>query len=165
MPFTPFHWGPPSWMGLLFFHLFHLPTLLIASVIVDVEPFLVVVFDLNYRLHGYLHTFLGGTVVAVLLTVVMYLLRNPIDKLMRAFKLGQTTTLAQVLWTSLFGVYLHILLDAPLYKDIQPFYPFTSNPLYGVVSGSTVYWFCGISLIGGVVLYIWRFINLRRADL
>jgi membrane-bound metal-dependent hydrolase YbcI (DUF457 family) len=162
MPLTPFHLGPSSWIGLLFFRLFHLPTLIVASVIVDIEPFLVIAFDLDYPLHGYLHTFLGGTVVAILLAIVMYLLRNPTRRLMEAFKLAQTTTFSVILWTALFGVYLHILLDAPLYKDIQPFYPLNENPLYGILSGSTIYLFCGISFLIGLIFYILKMIVVWR---
>ncbi|MCK5333900.1 MAG: hypothetical protein KAJ24_05270, partial [Candidatus Aenigmarchaeota archaeon] len=48
----------------------------------------------------------------------------------------------------------HILLDAPLYADIRPFYPFQSNPLYGLFSAGHIYTFTGISFIIGVAAYV-----------
>jgi len=61
MPFTLFHLGP----GLLLLTYVDFPTFLVASVIVDIEPFLVLTLDLNYPLHGFLHPFLGGEVLSV----------------------------------------------------------------------------------------------------
>ena len=60
MPLTPFHWGPSSWIGIIFFKIFDFPTLFVSSVIVDIEPLCVILFNLNYPLHGFFHSFLGG---------------------------------------------------------------------------------------------------------
>ncbi|MGC9345425.1 MAG: hydrolase, partial [Candidatus Bathyarchaeales archaeon] len=46
MPFTPFHLGPVLLFGLALSTVLDLSTLLIASVIPDVEPFCVLLFDL-----------------------------------------------------------------------------------------------------------------------
>ena len=46
MPFTPFHLGPGLLLGLLLLSYVDLPTFLLASVIVDVEPFLALYFNL-----------------------------------------------------------------------------------------------------------------------
>ena len=67
MPFTPFHLGPALGLGLPLRRYMHVPTFIVASVILDVEPFLVLQFGLNYPLHGYLHTFLASLFVGFLL--------------------------------------------------------------------------------------------------
>ncbi|NOQ38614.1 hypothetical protein GQ472_07065, partial [archaeon] len=64
MPFTPFHLGPALFLGLVFFRYLNLPAFLIANVIVDVEPFVVLLFGLDYPLHGFFHSFLGGSLIA-----------------------------------------------------------------------------------------------------
>ncbi len=110
MPFTPLHWGPSSWIGLLLIKVFDFPTLLVASVIVDIEPFCVFVFNAPWELHGFLHTFLGGSIVAILTAIILYFLREPIRKVMTVFKLAQYSSFEKILWTSFFGVYLHLLL-------------------------------------------------------
>ncbi|KKN18678.1 hypothetical protein LCGC14_0953460 [marine sediment metagenome] len=89
MPFTLYHFGPGLLIGLIFLSFIDLPTFLIASLIVDIEPFLVLFFNLNYPLHGFFHSFLGGTIIALILTVIMIKIREfftPIMSLIRLIK-------------------------------------------------------------------------------
>lgn len=164
MPFTPFHLGPGLFVGLLFLGFVDFPTFLVASVIVDVEPFLVLVFNLNYSLHGFFHSFLGGTLVAVPLALVMYRIRDRLSPLLSFFKLEQKISFKRVLAAALAGIYIHILLDARGYMDIQPFYPSAYNPLLttGISAGLDSYIFCIASFFGAAIIYgirlalIWR---------
>jgi len=89
MPFTSFHWGQGLLFGLLLLSYVDLPTLLVSSVITDVEPFAVLTLNLQYPLHGYLHTFLGGTIVAFLLALVMSRVRGTLLPLMSFFSLNR----------------------------------------------------------------------------
>ncbi len=164
MPFTPYHWGPSSWIGLFLFRIFDFPTLLIASVIIDIEPFCVIVFNASWPLHGFFHSFLGGSILAVFTAVVMYLLRNQLKKITAVFKLAQNSSFKKILWTSFFGVYFHIILDAPLYTDIKPFYPLQTNPLYGIFSSQHIYLFCSLSFIIGILIYLIRLSIVKRKN-
>lgn len=60
MPFTPFHLGPAIFFGMLLRRNMHMPTFIVANVILDVEPLLVLILGLKYPLHGYFHTFIIG---------------------------------------------------------------------------------------------------------
>lgn len=165
MPFTPFHLGPGLLFGLLFLSYIDFPTFLLANVIVDVEPFLVLYFNLQYPLHGFLHSFLGGTLIAFLLAIVMSKLRNSFSPLMSFFRLEQKTSFKSILLASLFGIYLHILLDSRLYQDIKPFYPFDFNPFLSrsmFIVFFEIYGLCILSFIGGGVIYIIKLFTLRR---
>ena len=165
MPFTPFHLGPGLLFGLLFLSYIDFPTFLLANVIVDVEPFLVLYFNLQYSLHGFLHSFLGGTLIAFLLAIVMSKLRNSFSPLMSFFRLEQKTSFKSILLASLFGIYLHILLDSRLYQDIKPFYPFDFNPFLSrsmFIGFFEIYGLCILSFIGGGVIYIIKLFTLRR---
>ena len=124
MPFTPFHLGPGLFLGLLLLRFLDFPTFLIANVIVDVEPLLVLVCGLDYPLHGFFHSFLGGTVVALVLTLVMNRIREAVSPLLAFLRLEQRSSLTSIFCASMSGVYLHILLDARMYGDIRPLYPF-----------------------------------------
>ena len=154
MPFTPFHWGPSSWIGLLLFKIFDFSTLLIASVIVDFEPFCVFVFNAPWLLHGFLHIFLGGSIAAILTAIILYLLKGKIKKIMAVFKLAQDSSFKKILWTSFFGVYFHLLLDSFLYREMKPFYPFEGNPFLGLFSPQQVYLFCSLSFLVGILFYL-----------
>jgi len=161
MPYTPFHLGPALFIGLLLFPILDLPTFIIANVIVDIEPFLVILFQLDYPLHGYFHSYLGGTIIAVILAVVMFLIKDYMQVVMNVFKLYQKSSFKQILSTSLLGVYLHISLDSPLYLDIKPFWPLDFNPLYGVGSGFEIYGICSICFLIAFILYVYRLIKMR----
>jgi len=141
LPFTPFHLGPGLLFGLLLFNYLDLPTFLVASVIIDIEPLLALSLNLNYPPHGYLHTFMGGTIIALLLATVMSRVRGALAPLMSLFTLEQRTSFKGIVLASLSGIFSHILLDSPLYSDIRPFYPLESNPLRSLnmftASGST----------------------------
>ncbi|MCX6658785.1 MAG: hydrolase [Candidatus Bathyarchaeota archaeon] len=158
MPFTPFHWGPGLLFGLLLLSYVDLPTLLVSSVVIDVEPFVVLALNLRYPLHGYLHTFVGGTIVAFLLALVMSRVRGTLLPLMSFLRLEQKTSFKSIVIASLFGIYLHILLDSPLYPDIRPFYPLQLNPLLGhsMFISFDIYTFCVLSFIGAAIVYAAR---------
>jgi hypothetical protein len=92
MPFTPFHLGPALLLGLLLLRFIDFPTFLIANVIVDVEPLLVLVFGLDYPLHGFFHSFLGGAIVALVLTLVINRIRETVSPLLAFFRLEQRSS-------------------------------------------------------------------------
>ena len=164
MPFTPFHWGPGLLFGLLLLGYMDLPTLFVSSVIVDVEPLLVLTLNLQYPLHGYLHTFLAGTILAFVLALAMIKIRGRLQPLMSFLKLPQKTSFKRIVLASLFGIYLHILLDSPLYPDIRPFYPLELNPLLGhsMFIGFDIYMLCVLAFIGAAITYTARLVSLRR---
>jgi membrane-bound metal-dependent hydrolase YbcI (DUF457 family) len=160
MPFTPYHFGPALFVGLLFLSFIDFPTFLVASVIVDVEPFLVLALNLNYPLHGFFHSFLGGTLVALPLALVMWQIRDTLSPLMSFFRLSQKVSFKRVLVAALSGIYIHILLDSRMYTDIQPFYPSTYNPFLttDVSAGLDSYIICIWSFLGAAIIYIIRLI-------
>ncbi|TXT54427.1 MAG: conserved membrane protein of unknown function [Promethearchaeota archaeon] len=154
MPFTPYHFGPGFMLGFIFFSVFDLLTFLIASVIVDIEPLFVMLFNLNYPLHGFLHSFLGGSILALPLSLIMYKIKPYFNPILEIFKLGQDVKLYKTILASFIGVYFHIFLDSFLYTDIQPFFPFDLNPLYNVLSSSVIYAFCEWSFFIAFFLYL-----------
>ena len=167
MPFTPLHLGPALFIGLIFLGFIDFPTFLVASVIVDVEPFLVLTLNLDYSLHGFFHSLLGGTLVAIPLALLMLRIRNKLTPLMSFFKLEQKISFPRILVASLSGIYIHILLDSRMYTDIQPFYPSSYNPLLtsGVLAGFDSYFICIWSFLGAAIIYILRlFIIWRKSE-
>ena len=164
MPLTPFHLGPALFFGFLLLNHLDFPTFVIANVIIDIEPLLVLAFNLNYRAHGFFHSFLGGTLAALLLIAFMSKVRDPLSPLLSFFKIERKSSLLTIFLASLSGIYLHILLDSRMHRDIQPFYPSDVNPFLNrsVAGGLDVYLFCvwcfiGAAIIYGVRLYLfWR---------
>ena len=152
-------------IGLLLFEFLDFPTFLIANVIVDLEPFLVILLGLDYPLHGFFHSFVGGTIVAVALSVVMFKSSNIIGKVMKFFRLDQKVTWKSIIAASLLGVYVHILLDTPLYPDIRPFYPLDLNPYFfsDMSIAISIYMFCIFSFLAGSIVYVVKLALQARA--
>ena len=161
MPFTPFHLGPGLLISLIFLSFIDIPTFLIASVIIDVEPFLVLIFHLNYPLHGFFHSFLGGFIVAVLLSMVMSKIRRYFTPLLTFFKIEQSISFKKILFSSTCAIFIHILLDSPIYLDIQPFFPFEFNPFYRstVMPGLIIYLLCAWCFVGAIFVYVIRLLQ------
>jgi hypothetical protein len=155
MPFTPYHLGPALIIGIIFIYYLDFPTLLVASVIVDIEPFNVLIFDLNYPLHGFFHSFLGGTITILPFSIIMFKIRPHINPITESFKIKQSSSFLNILAASIVGIYLHILLDAPIYSDIQPFFPLNYNPFLNTsdLAVDTIYLFCGYCFLAAFVLY------------
>ena len=164
MPFTPYHLGPGLLFGLLLLSFLDFPTFLIANVIIDIEPLLVMVFGLPYPLHGFFHSLLGGTLVAVPLAFVMHKIRNKLTPLLSVFKINQQVSFKKILAAALSGIYLHIFLDSLSYQDIQPFFPSSYNPFLntGILAGLAPITFCMWSFFVAVILYFAKLLLLWK---
>jgi len=55
------------------------------------------------------------------------------------------------------GALLHVLLDAPLYPEMHPFWPWMDNPFYGVITYDFTIGFClaGYLLAGVFYVALW----------
>jgi membrane-bound metal-dependent hydrolase YbcI (DUF457 family) len=157
LPFTPFHLGPALFFGLLLSTAFDLPTFLIANVLPDVEPFAVLFFNVSgYPLHGFFHSYIGATILAAILSFCMYFLRGFFGKVMRVFRLQQSSSLKKIVFTSFIGAYFHVFLDSFLYSEMMPFYPLQGNVFLAYGSYTIIYGFCGITALLGIALYLYK---------
>ena len=163
MPFTPFHLGPGLLIGLVLLKFIDFPTFIISSIIIDVEPLSVIIFNLDYPLHGFFHSFLGGTILALPLAIIMKQFRKYISPIMSFFKLEQEITFKKILAASLAGIYIHILFDSPIYTDIQPLYPLFINPFFRNTSlpGLLETMICAWCFIGALIFYVSRLIYYK----
>jgi hypothetical protein len=162
MPFTPFHFGVHATISLPLRKYIDIPTFILANIAVDIEPLLVILFRLNYPLHGFCHTFLIGAFIGIVLALIIFPFRKVIDKVVSSIKLEYKPALIKLILSGILGVWLHVLFDTPLYTDIKPFFPFQFNPLYNLVPASTVYWICRLAFIPAIILGVIVFIIERQ---
>ena len=155
MPFTPYHFGPALGLGLPLGKYGHLPTFIVANVIVDVEPFLVLVLGLRYPLHGYLHTYVSAFFLGIVVGSAMLLLEPYLSPLYRSLLLKTDKEMKRTpfVLAGISGIMLHVTLDSPLYSDIRPFYPLTANPLYDPAITPQVYGLCVWMGLIGILYY------------
>lgn len=154
MPNTILHFGINSDIAFFFRKYSDLPALILINVFINFESFLVILFNLKYPIHGYLHTFLIGSLVAIIGAVLLYSLRSHLKKIMSFLRLPYEPAFKKILISSLVGAWVHILLDAPLYADIKPLFPLKANPLYGLISEFKMNLICLALFIPAFILYI-----------
>jgi membrane-bound metal-dependent hydrolase YbcI (DUF457 family) len=135
---------------------------MLANVVIDFEPGVVLLFGLIYPAHGYCHTFLLGTLIGLVWGLLAYPARNPLGWLMKLFGLPYWTSLGKMVLSGVLGVWFHVLLDSFCWGDIRPFWPIGANPLYNLTGMNTVRLLCVVAYIPAVVLYIGVVIAHRR---
>ncbi len=164
MPFTPFHFGPSSFVALPLGKYIDFPVFVLANVVVDLEPLAVMVFDLDYPLHGYCHTLLIGSLVGGMWAVIAYSGKSIFQKLMGLLHLSYATNFGKMLVSAILGIWFHILIDALIHTDIRPFFPFEANPIYGIITKSTVYLICAISFIPALIFYAIGVVSFKKKE-
>jgi len=114
MPLTPLHLAA----GLPLHRRISITAFILINVLIDVEPATVMFFQmdsLGYPLHQWFHTLQGVTcLVGIVIFPGLF-----------------TSKRKRWCYGALFGGYSHLLLDALVHWDVQPFYPLIpGNPLY-----------------------------------
>lgn len=165
MPFTPYHFGPHACVSLPLHRYLDVPVFVGANIVVDVEPLLVMALNLSYPLHGYVHTLLIGGLVGFAWATVAYPLRHPIGKLMCLLRLPYAPTYVKMVVSGVLGAWLHVLFDAPLYRDIRPFYPAEANPLFQCLSPRVVYGICAACFVPALAMYVFRAFVAKRTGM
>lgn len=167
MPFTPYHFGPAVLVGILLFPFIDITTVMVASVILDLEPLAVILFDLPMPLHSFFHTYLAATIVAVFLSICIYPFRKYLNDFVSLFGLEQESSFRHILPASIIGTYSHVLLDSFLYPEMNPFFPLIGNPFVGILAGGFVYNLCLILGFVGFFVYLLRVllnIKVRKTE-
>ncbi len=123
MPFTPYHFGPSGFIGLVFRRWIDLPVFVLANVIVDVEVLVILIFQLDYPKHRYCHTLLVGAVVGALWGLSAYPLRGLFTKAMNRLRLPYRTSLLKMIVSGILGVWFHVLIDSLCHHDVLMFWP------------------------------------------
>ena len=156
MPFTTYHFGPALLLGVLLFPFLDVTTLMVASVVLDLEPLAVLVLGLPIPLHGFFHTYLGATIVALVLSAIIWPFRAYLNQFISLFGLHQKSNSRHIILASLIGTNFHVFLDSFLYMEMNPFYPLLGNPFLSLLTSSLVYTSCVLVAILGLIVYLIR---------
>ncbi|WP_455208372.1 DUF4184 family protein [Kaarinaea lacus] len=172
MPFTPLHMGPGLLIKSLLGSAFSLMIFGWCQILMDIQPLLVMITG-DGRLHGFSHTFLGSTGIAVVAVATGKPLVNWVifsktigfreeDK--KLFGLNSKIGWLVAIISSLIGSYSHVVLDAIMHSDVQPYYPFNlDNSYLYFVSIETLHSFCLYSgVVGLCILVLLRYIKIKH---
>jgi membrane-bound metal-dependent hydrolase YbcI (DUF457 family) len=156
LPFTPFHFGT----ALIIFAIgsFLDPfSLFIGSIVPDIEGItaLFLLPDSNLPLHGPLHSFTGALLLGIISGLIVFLF-------MKLIKLQEVNyTFIQIKFnmrnsiiSGLLGTFSHIILDGPLYPEMNLIYPIEGNFIYQIIPYSWPYMICIVgSILGSSILF------------
>jgi Domain of unknown function (DUF4184) len=161
MPFTPFHMGPGLAMKALAGRHFSLVVFGVSQVLIDLEP-LVRIIRGDAVLHGWTHTYVGATAIAVVAAILgrpvcQFLLDRwqPKPSWRWLAELGGDWRITQrAAYIAAFaGTYSHVLLDSLMHSDMRPWLPISdSNVLLYRVPFETVYVGCAWAGLIGAAL-------------
>jgi membrane-bound metal-dependent hydrolase YbcI (DUF457 family) len=152
MPFTPFHMGPGILIKALFQGSFSLIIFGWTQVIMDIQPLIVLISGQGH-LHGFTHTFIGSTIIAIISALsgkyFFDFFTNILDYQKR---LKINWKIAFI--SSFIGTYSHVILDGVMHSDVEPFYPFNdTNPFLGYINLNQLHIFCLYTGLIGSLLY------------
>jgi len=160
MPFTPFHMGPGIAIKALLQGSFSLMVFGWSQILMDLQPLLVLLTGEGH-LHGFSHTWVGATLLALVATLTGKYLSE-----IGLYVLGLNRQWqVRIAWwvaalSAFIGTFSHILLDSVMHADMVPGAPlFAGNPLLGRVSLSVLHQFCLYTgVLGGVLFWLvdWR---------
>jgi len=152
VPFTPYHFGPSGFVGLVFRKWIDLPVFLLANVVVDIE----VLFAEGWpqHRHWHWHTLLIGAVVGIVWAIAAYPLRNFFKKIMQLLRLPYKTGFWKMVFSGVLGVWFHVVIDSVYHYDVQVFWPVKTNPLFGLLPPQTIPLICTISFIAAIAFYM-----------
>ena len=154
MPFTPLHMGPGLVVKACMQSAFSLTVFGWSQILIDIQPLIVLLTDKG-ELHGFSHTYIGATFIAIVSALTGKYLGE------MGLRLIEMKSYNPINWRVAFvsafiGTYSHVFIDSIMHVDIEPFAPFTTNShFYGIVSIQTLHIFCVASgVISGIGFYL-----------
>lgn len=166
MPFTPYHFGPSGFIGLIFGKWIDLPVFVLANVVVDVEVLVIGALGLGWLIHRYCHTLLIGALVGALWGIAAYPLRHLFKRMMRVFYIPYKTSLRKMVISDILGVWLHVLIDQAYHFDVKIFWPSKKMWLWQMIHGhitkQQIEAICMLFFIAAFIVYILAVTVFRR---
>ena len=158
MPLTPFHLGPAFLIGIIFHRQINLASILLASTTIDIRAVYCFFFS-DCHLHGPLHTYLGATVFAIIIIIIIYAGKNKLKKISNKFKLEQSYSLKSIIIGAFIGTWSHVFLDSFMHFDITPFWPIVDNPFYKIINNDLNYEITIACFVLGTIAYFYKILK------
>ena len=178
MPFTPYHFGPSGFAGLLLRKWLDVPVFIAANVLVDIEVLADGFIQSGWPVHQlwHFHTLLIGGLAGAIFGAVVYSVkpfRRCSEKSMAFIGLPVKATLLSMVLAGLLGVWLHVCIDSFYHYDVQLFWPYPKNPVWRWIQRHSSSGFRGVQqqieliclifwglMAGLYLLLLWR--NLKK---
>lgn len=127
-----------------------------TQIVMDIQP-LIVLISGEGHLHGFTHTYIGATLIAIFAALTgKYLSEIGLKVLGMSKQHNSVSILWWVVFLSAFiGSFSHVLLDSIMHSDVEPFFPFIlDNQFLGLISVTALHKMCLYSgLVGAAIFY------------
>ncbi len=153
MPFTPYHFGPSGFVGLVFRKWLDIPVFVLANVIVDIEVLVIAALGLGWPKHRYAHTLLIGAIVGIIWAVAAYPARPLFQKLMKLLRIPYKTNFRKMLVSGVLGVWLHVLIDGIYHWDVRVFWPSNAKLLFNIIPHGWIKPICAAFFFAALIPY------------
>lgn len=166
MPFTPLHMGPGLLIKSLLQGSFSLMVFGWTQIVMDIQP-LIVLLTGEGHLHGFTHTLVGASLIAVFSALTGKYLSELGLVILRISADSPIRIAWWIAFLSAFiGSYSHVVLDSMMHADVEPFWPFNkANPMLSWSSAATVHRICLYTGLLGAAIYFalnWRLIQQQQ---
>lgn len=155
MPFTPIHMGPGILIKALLQGSFSLMVFGWSQIVMDIQPLLVMITGEGH-LHGFSHTYIGATILAIfsalsgkyLSEICLYILGMNMESKIKI------SWIISIL-SAFIGTFSHVLIDSIIHSDMKPLYPLIeNNNLLGLISIEALHKACLYSgIVGGFTYF------------
>jgi membrane-bound metal-dependent hydrolase YbcI (DUF457 family) len=161
MPFTPYHFGPNGFVGLVFKRWLDLPAFVLVNVAIDVEVLLRIKHTTGPLTHWnfahqvfHFHTLLVGGIVGAAFGLALFPFRKIFIKIMNFLRLGYKPTALKMALSGLLGAWFHVTIDGIYHRDVQMFWPNKNyRPLWNLLSKPQVRNICLVFILAAIALY------------
>ena len=128
-----------------------------TNIAIDIES-LVNLLNGAYPVHRFLHTYVGATLAAVGMAVLLGLaLRLRVLHSLATIFGSAGLRATPIIVGSLLGAWSHVLLDSIMHRDVAPWWPFSDgNDLLGSLSMVRLHLLCLAGFVIGLVVFIVR---------
>jgi len=126
-----------------------------SQIVMDIQPLFVLITG-DGHLHGFSHTYIGATLLAVFSLLSGKYLSELGLRIMGISKKENPINISWLVATTsaFIGTFSHVLLDSVMHSDVEPFYPFLlNNNFHGLVSVVSLHTFCLFSALLGAIIY------------
>ena len=164
MPFTPLHMGPGIVVKACLQGAFSLMVFGWSQILIDIQPLVVMLTDRG-ELHGFSHTFIGASLIAIIAAPSGKYLGEIGLRIVRMPEYNPISWRVAII-SAFIGTYSHVFIDAIMHSDIEPFSPFSNQSTWhGFISIDMLHLLCVASaLVGGVAFWLIERIRQRRND-
>lgn len=79
MPITPLHFGINGYIASIFNKKLDIASMIFANIVIDIQPFLVLIIGVSIPVHGFSHTFIGAVLIFFIASIIYGYSLNKMD--------------------------------------------------------------------------------------